>query len=320
MWGLLARTLDKVVAFTAAQRYGRFFGKTPPSGFKRSLYDRLRTRLKYEARLSPTPDGQFPPPMPDKGSRTRPSGTHRIDIDRGGETVETICTYYNRGHQGRTLIVYHHGLGEIPNELSFRRFLLTGRGPDIPADLICYHATGHRRPRDVGEMLSTLGGFTTLVGDSMMAVRAIARTYRRHYQRVIYAGASLGGIVGIVEAAISQSFDLNVSIIAHLDLVHCVSETGFRRLIDPHFLATSPLDLMRIGLDADRIMNAAQRRLVMINGVYDDYFNIDRARDVWSRFDKVSHYEIEHGHITTCAAARTMKRTLLAALRDRRIL
>jgi hypothetical protein len=319
MWGLLARTLDKIVAIAAAQRYGHFFGKTPPTDFKRSLYDQLRARLKYEARLSPLPNGQPPPPAR-RRRRPRPSYTHKIQIDRGGEVVETICNFYARGHEGRLLLVYHHGLGEIPNELSFQRLLLSRHGPNLPADLICYHATGHRKPRDVREMLSTLGGFTTLLGDGMMAARAIARTYRRRYDHVVYAGASLGGIVGMLEAALSASFDLNVSIIAHLDLVHCISETGFRRLVDRQFLETTRLDLLRIGVDADRLMAAAQRRLVMINGIYDDYFDIDLARDYWVRFGRVAHYEIPHGHITACGATRMMKRTLLDALRARRII
>lgn len=320
MWGWLARMLDKVIAIVAARRYGRFFGRTTEADYKQSLYDRLRARLEHDARLSPSPDGAFPPPDPSRGRRTKPSSTHTVRIDRGGEIVETTYNYYARGHQGKLLIVYHHGLGEVPNEITFRRLLLSSRGPDIPADLICYHATGHRKPRDVGRMLSTLSGFGTLVGDGMMAARAIAKAHRRYYRRVVYVGTSLGGLVGMAEAALSASFDLNIANIAHLDLVHCISETGFRRLIDPTFLNTCPLDLMRIGIDADRLMAAAQRRLVMINGIHDDYFDIEVARDYWSRFDRIGHYEIPHGHITACAATRTIKQTLLTILDDRRML
>ncbi len=320
MWGPLARILDVAAAYAGARRYGRFFGQTSEADYKRSLYDELRRRLEYEARLSAPPDGQMQRPTAPRGRRMPPTYTHTIEIDRGGETVETTCNCYARGYHGRLLIVYHHGLGEIPNELSFRRLLLRDRGPKIPADLICYHVTGHRRPRDVGRMLSTLGGFGTLLGDGMMAVRAIARAYRRQYDRIVYMGASLGGMVGIMEAALSASFDLNVAMIAHLDLVHCITETSFRRMIDAGFLANCPLDLIRIGVESDRFAAAAQRQIVMINGLHDDYFRIELARALWSRFGRIGHYEIPHGHVSACVATRAVKGALLTALRDRGII
>ncbi|MBN1343618.1 MAG: hypothetical protein JXQ73_13100 [Phycisphaerae bacterium] len=319
MWGPLARWLDIGVAFVAARRYGRFFGETPPSDFTRSLHDMLRSRLKYEARFVEGTEDLSAPVTVDRGRRTLPSRVHRLRIDRGGEVVETSFSHFARGHAGRLLIVYHHGLGEIPNEMSFRKLFLSRRGATIPADLVCYHATGHRSPREVGPMLSTLGGFGTLLGDSLLAVRAIGRAYRQRYDRVVYVGASLGGMVGIIESALSCSYDLNVSLVAHLDLVHCITETGFRRMIDPRFLATAPMDLMRIGTDADRFMAAAQRRLVMINGIHDEYFRIDLAREVWSRFGGIRHYEIPHGHISAMGATRCLRETLLQALRDARV-
>ncbi len=317
MWGPIARILDVGVAYVAARRYGRFFGATTEADYGGSLYDQLRARLVHEARLTPLPDGSASPPASERGRRTPPTRAHTIQIDRGGEIVETTCNFYARGHHGRTLIVYHHGMGEVPNEISFRRLLLRRRGPDLPADLICYHATGHRSPRDVGQQLATLTGFATLVGDSLMGVRAIARAYRRHYQRVVYVGVSLGGIVGIVESALSASFDLNVSLIAHLDLVHCITETGFRHMVDPAFLAHCPRDVMRAGVDADRLLEAAQRRLVVINGIHDDYFRIELARAQWERFGRIARYEIPHGHISACAATRAVKRTLLTALHEK---
>lgn len=320
MWGPFARLIDRVFIRLAARRYGQFFGQTTDADYTRSLHDELRLRMKREARLTSPPDGAPPTPTAYNGRRTKPTARHTIQIDRGGDIVETTCNYYALGHYGRLLIVYHHGLGEIPNELSFRQLLLRERGGPIPADMICYHATGHRTPHDVGQAMSTLRGFTTLLGDGMMSARAIARAYRRHYDRVVFVGSSLGGMVGIVEAALSASFDLNVAMIAHPDMVHCIGETAFRRLIDPDFLARCPRDLMRIGQDADRLLAAAQRRLVMINGIHDEYFRIEVAREFWSRFGQIDAYEIPHGHVSVFGATKTIKRTLLTALANRRML
>ena len=58
----------------------------------------------------------------------------------------------------------------------------------------------------------------------------------------------------------------------------------------------------------------------MINGLHDEFFRVHLARDAWARFDRIGHYEIPHGHISACAATRTLKRALLTALRDHRII
>jgi hypothetical protein len=208
----------------------------------------------------------------------------------------------------------------MPQDMSFRWAFLRAKGPEIPADLICYHATAHHTLRELNRLLSTLGGFQKLVGDGMMAVRAIARAYRRHYERVVFVGASLGGIVGIAEAALSGSFDLNVSLIAHLDLVELITISSFRHLIDKDFRARCPAELIRAGIDADRFAAAAQRRLVMINGVHDGYFRIDRAREWWAKFGRIGHYEIPQGHISAAMATRTLRRNLMNAMRERRVL
>jgi len=318
MWGPLARALDVAVAYSAGHQ-ARFFGRTGESDYRRSFHDYLRGRLKYMPRIDPPPRVATGDPRTAEGRRAPPTATYRLQIDRGGELVETRFDYFARGYGGRVLIVYHHGLGEIPQDMTFRWLLLRGRGPEIPADLICYHATGHHTLRELNDLLSTLGGFEKLVGDGMMAMRAIARAYRRHYDRVVCFGASLGGLVAIAEAALSGSFDLNVSLIAHLDLVEVISATAFRHLVDRDFLARCPLDLVRLGIDADRLAAAAQRRLVMINGIHDAYFRIGRARELWQRFERIGHYEIPQGHVSAAGATRTVKRALLTALRDRQV-
>ncbi len=317
MWGPLARLMDRGVAYWAARRYGPFFGDTTDADFRDSLYDRLRARLKHEARLSPIPDGRTKSAN-GQGRKARPSYSQTIEIDRGGEIARTTCNVFLRGYEGERLIIYHHGLGEIPNELSFRRLLLADRKDHLPADLICYHATAHRRPSDIHRIMSTMGGFLTLVGDGMMAVRALARLYRRRYRHVVLVGSSLGGVVGTVEAALSASYDLNIAMIAHLDLVHCITETGFRRMVDEGFLERCPLDLMQIGTEADRILRDAQARLVMINGMHDDYFRIDLAREFVERFPRIRYYEIPQGHISACMAGKTVRRTIRDAMRQER--
>jgi hypothetical protein len=319
MWGPAARAMDLMVACLVARKV-RFFGNTGPSDYRRSFHDYLRERLKYEARICPPSSAAdaYPPVAP--GRRSPPSARLALQIDRGGEIVDTCLDYFARGYRGRTLIVYHHGLGEIPQDMSFRWAFLRAKGPEIPADFICYRATAHRTYRELNQLLSTLGGFQKLVGDGMMGIRAIARAYRRHYERVVFVGASLGGIVGIAEAAMSGSFDLNVSLIAHLDLVEVITLSSFRHLIDKDFRDRCPAELIRAGIDADRFAAAAQRRLVMINGIHDGYFRIDRAREWWARFGRIGHYEIRQGHISAALATRTLRRILLDALYERRIL
>lgn len=320
MWRPAAVGLDRFVIRLAARRYGRFFGETTEADYKRSLLDTMRDRLRRPARiLDPIPD-RLPVITQRLGRRTRPSSVHHIEIDRGGETVETVFSTFGLGHAGKLLIVYHHGLGEVPNELSFRRLLLRQRGPALPADLVCYHTTGHRTPKEVGQSLSTLTGFQTMVGDSLAAMHAISREFRRRYKRIVYVGLSLGGIVGVIEAALSAGFDLNVSVISHFDTVHTITQTSFRRIVDSGFLASCPIELMEMGLDIDRFMTAAQRRLVMVNGIHDDYFDIELARQMWGRFGRIDHREIPHGHISACAATKCLRRTLLDVLTRRRML
>ncbi len=320
MWCPAAVALDRFVVRLAAQRYGKLFGKTTEADYRRSLLDTMRDRLRRPARiLDPLPD-RLAVTSRRPGRRTPPSSVHRIEIDRGGELVETVFSTFGLGHEGGLLIVYHHGLGEVPNEMSFRRLLLRQRGPSLPADFVCYHATGHREPKEVGRLLSTLTGFQTLMGDSLAAMHAISRALRFRYRRIVYVGLSLGGLVGVVEAALSAGFDLNVSMISHFDMVHTISKTSFRHLVEPRFLASCPLELMEMGLDADRFLAAAQRRLVMVNGIHDDYFRIDLARRAWTRFDRIDHREIPHGHISACAATRCVRGALLDVLTRHRML
>lgn len=317
MWGLFARALDIAAAWLGGRRL-QFFGRTDEADYRRSLHDSLRRRLDYEARIVPCSDiHAVHEPLP-IGRGVRPSATHGLLIDRGGEIVETSFDYFARGYRGKLLIVYHHGLGEIPHDLSFRWLLQRPRGPRIPADLVCYRATGHRDYAELNHLLARLSGFQTLVGDGMMAMRAIARAYRKDYERVVCFGASLGGIVAIVEAGLSASFDLNVSLLAHLDLVEVLTATSFRRMVDRDFLVRCPVELVRAGTDGDRFLAAAQGRLAMINGIHDDWFRIQRARDTWNRFTRIRHHEIRHSHISAGGATRAVRRALLGALQDRR--
>ncbi len=317
MWGPLARGLDRFVAWGAGRQM-RFFGKTDPSDYRLSFHDMLRRRLHLEPRLL-TPVQEMLNHQPaHTHRRSLPTAIGRIAVDRGGTVVESGFDYYARGHRGRTLIVYHHGLGEIPHDLSFRWILLRDSGPNLPADLICCQATGHRSYRQVNETLAHLSGFATLVGDGMMTMRAIARAFRHHYNRVVCLGASLGGLVTIAEAALSASYDLNISLIAHLDLVEVMRDTVFRRLIDSEFRACCPWEIVRPGIDAERLVREAQRRLVMINGTHDMYFRVERARELWAQFKDIDHYELPHGHISMGMAPRLIKRTLIDILSNRR--
>lgn len=129
-----------------------------------------------------------------------------------------------------TLVVYHHGLGEIPHDMVPRLLRLSPRL--ARCDLVALKGIDHQDARQVNaRLLADRERFVRgLIGSAAVA-RAVARQARPRYRHLALCGVSLGGVVSLVEASREPRFDVHVPFVAGPDLADVLFASSFARLV-----------------------------------------------------------------------------------------
>ena len=209
------------------------------------------------------------------------------------------------------VVVYHHGLAEIPYDKTFRGIFRAHLSVD--AHLVAIQAPFHRSWLDLSRGLSTLERFMAMCAVSLQLVEAIrVRLITHGTQGCLVAGTSLGGFVALTHHLVYGTADSYVPLLAGPDLAHVMLDTQFRRFLAPQALTQAALIRQRLDLrQAFKNSNSARIFPLLARYDLDMLYPHHRACYVDS---KVPVLTIDRGHITGALTFATLRQHILTHL------
>jgi hypothetical protein len=215
-------------------------------------------------------------------------------------------------HPTSPVLIFHHGLGEIPYDHTFRGIFRR----DAPADahLVAIRAPFHRSHIDCCRGLASLSRFLAMCAVSVAAIEAVRQAFAaRGARNCVVAGISLGGFLTLLHHLAHGTADTYLPLMAGPDLAHALLSTPCRRLLASR-VRTHPAHLTAC-LDHRESFRASDTRRV---------FPLLARHDLWMPLayhqaeytaSGVSVTLINRGHMTGSWAFTDLRAHLLAHLR-----
>jgi len=136
----------------------------------------------------------------------------------------------------RPVLIYHHGLGEIPTDHIFRG-IFRRRAP-VDAHLVAIRAAFHRSHIDCCRGLASLDRFMAMCAVSVALMEAARLALaERGAQGSVVSGISLGGFVTLLHHLTYGTASRYVPLMAGPDLSHAMLSTPCRGLLASQALA-----------------------------------------------------------------------------------
>jgi hypothetical protein len=215
-------------------------------------------------------------------------------------------------HPELPVLVYHHGIAEMPYDKSFRGIC---RGAlSSQAHLVAIRAPLHRTWLEIRSGLPTLAHFVAMCAVALRLGEAVRQAVlARGARGSLVAGLSLGGFLTVLHHLHFGTADMYVPLLAGPDLAHPFLATHFRRLLAAQAVAyPAPL---RTLLDWRQTLQASDTQ---------------RLRPLLARYDMTMQYThhascyavcgipvvtLARGHITGSLAFAALRAHVLACLR-----
>jgi hypothetical protein len=209
------------------------------------------------------------------------------------------------------VLVYHHGIAEMPYDKSFRLIFRT-RQP-IPAHLAAVQAPFHRSWFTVREGVSTLNHFMAMCAVSVKLMDAVRGLLAEHGARgSLLTGTSLGGYITLLHHLLLGTAERYVPLLAGPDLAHVMLATHYRRLLAPQALAQA--EHIQSRLDYRQAFEASNtRRVFPLLARYDLDILCDYHEACYAA-SGVPVVTLPRGHITGAMAFGALRRHLLTCL------
>lgn len=306
LWGPFSQLVDEltVLAVVLLERKRGFSAtraEVPPS-FEQLLDEvrRLPPRIHWPARL-------------DRRARVR------VEVPAaGGETF--LDWWPARGSaagRSETLVVFHHGLGEVAHDLVPR--LVSARGPLRRCDWAVLKALHHESFGRVSERFTAdRDDFMRCLLGSASIARQVAKAQRGRYRHLVLCGVSLGGLVAQVEACREPRYDLYVPFVSGPDLRDVLCYSSFSRSIQGTRVRAARSGEWRLSLDLSGLLARDPHGppIRPLLATHDRLFRHAAQRAAWERVPRARVSSVRGGHITGAANVLALRRHLLAALQE----
>jgi hypothetical protein len=210
------------------------------------------------------------------------------------------------------VLIYHHGLGEIPSDHTFRGIF--PRRLPVDAHLVAVKAAFHRSHIDCFRGLASLDRFMAMCAVSVALIEAIRRALvERGARSSVVAGISLGGFLTLLHHLTHGTASRYAPQMAGPDFSHAMLSTPCRGVVARQALAQP--EHLRARLDFRQAFRAsdAQRVLPLLG-----------RHDLWMPY-AYHHAEyaakslpvaiIDRGHMTGSWAFAGLRAHLLSVLR-----
>jgi hypothetical protein len=155
------------------------------------------------------------------------------------------------------VLIYHHGIGEVPYDKTFRRIF--PRRMPVDAHLVAVRAPFHRSYLDCRRGLVTLSRFMAMCAVSVALIEAVRLALvARGAQGSVVAGTSLGGFLTVLHHLTFGTASSYAPQLAGPDLAHAFLSTPFRRFLAPQ--AGAQPGQLRACLDFRQAFRASNTR------------------------------------------------------------
>lgn len=219
-----------------------------------------------------------------------------------------------------TLVVFHHGLGEVAHDLVPR--LVAARGPlRRRCDWVVLKALHHETYGRVSERFTAdRDDFMRCLLGSASVARQVAKAMRGRYRHLVLCGVSLGGLVAQVEACREPRYDLYVPFVSGPDLRDVLCYSSFSRSIQGARVRAARSGQWRLSLDLSGLLARDPHGppIRPLLATHDRLFRHAVQRAAWERVPRARVSSFPGGHITGAANVLALRRHLLAALHETR--
>jgi hypothetical protein len=210
------------------------------------------------------------------------------------------------------VLVYHHGIGEMPYDKSFRGIFR--RPVPMPAHLVAVRAPYHRTWLDLIPALATLGNFLALCAVSVSLIETLRRYFvARGARGCLVAGTSLGGFLSLLHHLTYGTAESYAPLLAGPDLSHIMLCSHFRRFLAPSAL-NQAAHLQALLDFRQALLASPTRRVFPLLARYDlDMLYAHHAAGYAA--SGIPVVTIDRGHITGALAFAALRAHLLTCLR-----
>jgi hypothetical protein len=210
------------------------------------------------------------------------------------------------------LLIYHHGLGEIPYDHTFR-WIFRCRTP-TDAHLVAVRAPFHRSHIDCCRGLATLNQFLAMCAVSVALMEAVRRALvARGAQGSVVAGISLGGFLTLMHHLAYGTASCYAPLLAGPDLAYTFLSTPCRQFLAPQAWVEPANLVTRLDFRQDFRASATQRVLPLL-ARYDLWMPWAYHQTEYAA-SGVPVTMIDRGHMTGSWAFAKLRAHLLEALR-----
>jgi hypothetical protein len=214
-------------------------------------------------------------------------------------------------HPDLPVIVYHHGIAEMPYDKSFRgifRGSLAGQ-----AHLVAVRAPFHRTWLDLLPGLGSTQHFLTMCAVAVHLGESVRQALLAHGARgSMVVGTSLGGFLALAHHLTFGTADGYVPLLAGPDLAHVMLRTHYHRFLASQALA-HPTTLQEL-LDLRQALQASDTRHVLpLLAQYDQDMLYDHHAACYAA-SGIPIVTITRGHITGSLAFTALRAHVLACM------
>lgn len=209
------------------------------------------------------------------------------------------------------VLVYHHGIAEVPADKSFRGIFRTPSF--VQTHLVALQAPYHRSYYDCAQGLASLEHFVAMCAASIGLMEAVRQAMAAYgAQGSLIVGTSLGGFLALMHHLAFGTADGYVPLLAGPDLAHVMLTTAYRRLVAPEALL-QPAQIEALFDFRLAFQASAPSRVLPLLARYDRCMIYAHHQACYAA-SGVPVATIERGHITGACAFATLRAHVLACL------
>lgn len=147
--------------------------------------------------------------------------------------------FLRRGaHPTMPVLLYHHGIAEMPPTKTFHG--LFPRWRSVPAHLLAVRAPFHRSWWELKASMRTVQHFLAMCAVSVVLMETLRQAlHAQGAQHCLIAGCSLGGVVALLHHITYNTAERYVPLLAGPDVAHVLLTTPYRYLLHPHALRSA---------------------------------------------------------------------------------
>jgi hypothetical protein len=257
------------------------------------------------------------PPVIHWGQTKTLRGRRRVPADLPAVGGATYFDRFPAKGTADTLVVYHHGLGEIPHDM-VPRLLRLNRRLTERCDVIAVKGLHHEKWADVSAHLtSDRDVFLSSLMASASLVRAIGKALHSEYTHLVLCGMSMGGVISLIEACREPTYDLYVPFIAGPDLRDVLFRSYFARTIQSAWRKRAEGADWVDRLDmTDRLAGCEGPPIRPLLAKSDRLFRSEVQAAAYARVPRARVAFSPGGHITGAARLHLVARHLVSNIRE----